>query len=222
MTQGNTRMLLLSQAYANNTGDLVAFIDESYASPSFGFPPASTFYLATAYVIPVKDLNARRSDLPTVIDGNFWHSTEAHQSEGGRAKIARLINYIADGDETIIVAAKKPIDVKDSDGEIARQLCLTELLSALSHGRSCDPVALAILEERKFNSQKNADQRTVTAARTSGQIDRHMRVLPTSPSTEWLLWLPDVVSFALYQQFAGRSNEYAGPISGRVQLIRVP
>lgn len=111
MTQGHPRMLLLSHAYANNTGDLVAFIDESYAAPSFGFALASTFYLATAYVIPVKDLDAMRSDLPGVIDGNFWPSTEAHQSEGGREKIARLINYIANGDETIIVAAMKPIDI---------------------------------------------------------------------------------------------------------------
>lgn len=221
VTQAEVRELLLSQAYANNTGDVVAFIDESYLAPSFGFPGATTFYLAAAYVIPIEDLDTIRSDLPGVVDSTFWHSTEAHQSEVGRERIAHLISYIAEGDETIIVAAKNPIDASDGDGEIARQQCLTELLSVLSSGLVCDPVSLAILEERKFGSQKAADQKTITLARAGGHIDRHMRVLPTSPSAERLLWLPDVVAFALYRQWAGAQGDYVGPISDRVRLIEV-
>lgn len=221
MTQAEVRKQLLSQAYANNTGGVVAYIDESYLAPSFAFSGASAFYLATAYVIPTEDLDAIRSDLPGVIGGSFWHSTEAHQSEAGREKIVRLIDYIAEGDERVIVAVKKPINDTDGDGERARQQCLTELLSALSRGLACDPVSLAILEERKFSNQKAADQKTISLARSDTKIDRHMRVLPTSPSAERLLWLPDVVSYAFYRQWAGLQSNYAEPLTGRVTLIEV-
>ncbi len=221
MTLKEARELLLSQAYANNTGNVVAFIDESYAAPSSGYPVATTFYLATAYIVPIIDLDAMRSELPDITGSTFWHSTEAHQTEDGRENISRLIDYIVEGDETIIVAAKSPIDVEDGDGEQSRQQCLTELLSTLSNGRLCDPVALAILEERKYNSQKNADEKTISVARKTERIDRHMRVLPASPSAERLLWLPDVVSFALYQEFAKNERDYSEPISDRVRLIEV-
>lgn len=221
MNEKDTRQRLLDKAYAENTGGLVAYIDESYQAPSFGFP-TTPFYVATAYLIPVSDLDLIRSDLPHVTESTYWHSTQSHQTADGQERIRNLIKYISEGSETIIVAVKNPIPPDDPDGERARRECLTELLSALSTGQFCEPVVLAILEERKLGAQRNADARTVTLARNSGRIARNMRALTTSPSVERLLWLPDVVSFALYRQNAGHHDDYAKPLARHVRIITVP
>ena len=46
-------------------------------------------------------------------------------------------------------------------------------------------------------------------ARSDGLLPRSMHVMPTSPTYERLLWLPDVVSFALYQSMSNVRQDYA-------------
>ncbi|MCW3038314.1 MAG: hypothetical protein JWM31_219, partial [Solirubrobacterales bacterium] len=81
------------------------------------------------------------------------------------------------------------------------------------------PVALVIFEERRHMSQRNADERTIKEARRADEIPRSMSVRPASPSDERLLWLPDLVSFALYQRQARTGHNYAEAFYDRVVFI---
>jgi len=61
MSVGEVKRKQLANAYANNTGGCVAFVDESYLAPAFDVrTPVEAFYLMTAYVIPVGDLDGMR------------------------------------------------------------------------------------------------------------------------------------------------------------------
>jgi hypothetical protein len=207
----------LTSAYDNDRGNVVAYIDETYLAPSRMLGPVP-FYYATAFVIEKRDQQPMRDDLVAIVGKEFWHTTQAHQSEEGRAKIRELADYIGEGTDAIVVAKKCPVDVFDRDAERARAECMTSLLSALSCGAHCETVSLAIFEERKFMPQRNADESTIKAARRGGLIDRNMRVLPTSPTYERLLWLPDVVSFALYQQATNSGHDYLTPYRGNIKF----
>jgi hypothetical protein len=219
--QNSVRRDLLARAYANNQGSCVAFIDESYHAPGFAFRAAGgPFYIMAAYVVPVDDLEAMRGDVEAVVGGTYWHSTESHMTDEGQEAIRGFTGYIGEGREPVIVTLRRPIEESDTDGEIARAACLRALLEVLAGGLHCDPISLAIFEERKFATQKNADEMTIKGARSDGIIPRHMHVMPASPSFERLLWLPDVASFALYQHHAGVRSDYALPFHARVIEIR--
>lgn len=213
---------LLRRAYASNHSSHVAFIDESYLAPSRG-EPQTPFYIATAYIAPCEDHADIRADLLDIVGGDFWHSTEAHRSEEGRRTVALLCDYIAEGSssEHIVIAIKKPILPSDHDGEVARAQCLTDLLAALHAGTIAPAVSLVLFEERKFQTQMNADVRTISAARAAGLIGRHTVVFQASPSYETMLWLPDVVSFAVYQQRIGSNANYLSAFEERVQYLTV-
>lgn len=216
-----TKQMIVANAYLNDGGEAVAFIDESYLAPSFEIASKSSpFYLMTAYVIPRADLASMRSDLEEDF-GSFWHSTQEHRSGEGRERIRAFATYVGGGDEAIIVSLLCPVDEADGDAEGARAKCFSELLSALSSGEHCPRVTLAVFEERKFMNQRAADGATVKAAYRDGVIPRGFRVLPTSPSIEPLLWLPDVVSFALYQRQARTGFDYANAFEARVIELRV-
>ncbi|PPF34401.1 hypothetical protein [Rathayibacter sp. AY1A3] len=213
---------LLRRAYASNHNSHVAFIDESYLAPSRG-EPQTPFYIATAYIAPCEDHADIRADLLALVGGNFWHTTEAHRSEEGRLTVAQLCDYIAEGgnSEHIVVAIKKPILPSDPDGEVARAQCLTDLLAALHSGTFAPAVSLILFEERKFQTQMNADVRTISAARAAGLIGRNTTVFQASPSYETILWLPDVVSFAAYQRHIGSDADYLSTFEERVQYLTV-
>lgn len=220
MTAADVKRTQLQNAYANNRGAAVAFIDESYLGPSFDVQtPVTAFYLMTAYVIPVDLIEPMRGDLPEVVDANYWHSTNEHRDEAGRERIREFTRYVGEGDEAVVVALQRPIEPTDTNGETARRACWQALLPALASGEHCDPISLAIFEERKYQSQRNADEMSVKQLRRDGLIPRTMQVLATSPSYERLLWLPDVVSFALYQSYGAARYDYAEPFVQRVVVI---
>jgi hypothetical protein len=175
----------------------------------------------SAYVIPVADLDPLREDLLDLVGAAYWHSTEAHMTADGQAKLLELAEYVGAGDEPVIVAARQPIDSDDVNGERARAECLTALLGALASGEFCEPTSLVVFEERKFASQRNADERTIKAARAANLIPRNMQVLPSSPTYEKLLWLPDIVCFALYQSMSRKGRAYVSPFEKRIQIIMV-
>lgn len=217
MTIAEAKKSLLRHAYENNRGTSVAFIDESYLAPSFEISARTRpFYLMTAYVIPVDELEVMRDELPEIVGAKYWHSTNSHRDAIGREQILKFTRYVGDGNEPLIVALQRPIAPEDSDGELARRDCWQALLPALSGGQHCDPVSLAIFEERKFQSQRNADEMSIKHTRNADLIPRTMQVHPSSPTYEPLLWLPDVVSFALYQSYSAVRADYAEPFAGRV------
>jgi hypothetical protein len=207
------RSAILREAYRNNGSQAVAFVDESYLatdSPVGGRP----FYLMVAYVVPVADLETMREDLPSVVQSDFWHSTQAFQSEEGRARLSEFAEYVGAGTEPIVVSVE--VDTEGMKEDAAREACFTRLLQALASGEVCEAVSLVVIEERKYRSQRNFDEVIVSRARSSGAIPRTLRVLPMSPSVEKLLWLPDLVAYALYHHRTRRKTSLAAPFLARV------
>lgn len=214
---------LLQRAYAANQQSHVAFIDESYLPPSrqANQPP---FYLATAYIAPCSEHEGIRDDLTSIVGDGFWHTTDAHRRDELRPTITKLCQYIADGgnhDEHIVIVIKKPILPDDSDGESARTQCLIELFAALHSGTVAPAVSLIVFEERKFQTQQNADTRTIKLARDSGRVGRNTRIFPASPSYERLLWMPDVISLAVYQRHTIDRHGYLAEFEDRVHYLTV-
>lgn len=211
------RSAVLREAYRSSGSSAVAFVDESYLGPDFAVD-GRPFYLMVAYVVPKDDLELMRDDLPSVVGSGFWHSTQAYQSEEGRVRLAEFADYIGDGTEPIVVSVE--VDTRGMSEDAAREACFTRLLKALASGEVCEAVSLVVTEERKFMSQRNHDEAIVKRARLSGAIPRTLRVLPISPSVEKLLWLPDLVAYALNHQRTGRETSLAAPFLSRVIEIQ--
>lgn len=214
------RFAHLSEAYRNNAGTHVAFVDESYLAPGFaGGAQTSPFYVMTAYVIPVPDLDIMRRDIIDISGRRFWHSTQAHQSRDGREKLRELTRYIGEGTEPLVVSVLLETFGALFDAENAREACFCRLLDSLARGEHCAPVSLVVFEERKHQTDRNFDARIVSRARAQGLVPRSMHVMPMSPSVEPLLWLPDVVSFAVNHQLSARQLAYVRPFVERLIMI---
>jgi len=82
-----------------------------------------------------------------------------------------------------------------------------------------EPISLVIFEERKHQSDRNFDAQIIARARTASRISRSLHVMPMSPSVEPLLWLPDVVSFAVNHWLSGRERSYIKPFENRITTI---
>lgn len=213
---------IVASAHAANQGTNVAYLDESYLAPAVNVGgPATYFYLMTAYVVPCADLDGMRRDIRELVGGSYWHTAEESRSPGGRHRIQGFAEYVGEGSEAIVVSLQVPILHSDPDGEAARSDCFVALLEALSSGSLCDGVELAIFEERRHQKQRGADSRTLTEGRKAGRIPRSMRVVPASPATDHLLWLPDLASYALYQRQLGRRLELSAPFIERVRVVEV-
>jgi hypothetical protein len=158
------------------------------------------FYAVTAFVVPAKDQENIRRDLLEIVGAPYWHSTNANQSEEGRAKLEELAAYIAEGTEPIIISSQMPVDADDVGSERARAACLTTLTASLHQGNHCDPVRLFVLERRQDLKRRNRDSYTFTQARKSGTLSESTQTLQVSPTHERLLWLPDIVSYAYYRK----------------------
>lgn len=214
------RLGLLTEAYRNNAGSHIAFVDESYLTPGFAvdttIPP---FYVMTAYVIPVTELDIMREDIVELSGRRFWHSTEAYRSEDGREKLRSFTRYIGDGSEPLIVSVQLDVSASDFEADRSREACFRRLLQALAMGEHCDPISLVVFEERKHQSDRNFDARIISRARSEGLIPRTIRVMPMSPAVEPLLWLADVVSFAVNHELSARERSFLKPFAERLITI---
>jgi hypothetical protein len=206
----------LANAYANNGGRPVAFVDETTMPEAMlkAFEPdhpayVIPFYAATAFVVPAEDLQNIRHDLLEIVGAPYWHSTKANQTEEGREKLEELAAYIAEGTEPLIISSQTPVEADDVGSEKARAACLTTLASSLHDGRHCDPVRLFVIERRQDLKRRNRDRYTFTQARKSGLLSEGTETLQVSPTHERLLWVPDIVSYAYYRKVgAGQPGLY--------------
>jgi hypothetical protein len=212
---------LLAERYRRNGDKLVAFVDESYRSREQQ-KNESPFYIATAVVIHPRDHEIMRKELIGVADAGYWHSTQAFQSDEGKAKFMALIDYVVDGIEPIIIAVQAEVDAKDDNLEEARLDCMTALACDLTSGAVHDPVELIVVEERHDNASRKRDEFIFAQARQQNLIPRATTAFQASPSYEKLLWIPDVVSYALYRNMAENEPEMYDSVSRRVRTIDVP
>ena len=214
----DTKRQLLTRAYQDCKSTHVAFVDESAVVPNIA--TGHSYYFACAYVAPVILHQSIREALIDIAGGDYWHTSEAHRDESQRATIHDLCKYIGEGadDEGVLIAARRPIRHDDPDGELAREACLSVLLSALHAGEAFGPVALTVLEERRRTSQRNRDESTIKRLRTSDSIGR-IQTHFTTPSIEPLLWVPDFVAFAQGLRERRMDFDYIDHCADKVRIL---
>ena len=216
-----TRRRLLSESYRRLRPDAhVAFVDESYVVPEVAHG-AHTFYIATAYVSPVRLHQPVRDDLGSIVGGSYWHTSEAHAA-GDAETIHELCRYLAaaEEDEAFLLAVQSPIEDAPGGDELAREACLTALLGNLHEGQLTPRPSLVVAEERRHQGQRARDLRTIKTMRQA-QVIGQMQVTFTSPSVEPLLWVPDIVAFAQSHLERGSDAGYAVPLAPLLRVVPV-
>jgi hypothetical protein len=207
-TSDETARKLLEGFYSRQRG-LVAFLDESYwVSEKQG---QSSFYLFSAALIRVLELPNARNQLIDAAGESYWHTTEVAR----RKQFARLSDVLGSAKEVsqIFVIAVN-IDFDKSDLELARKETLVQLAS---HLLKCG-VNLAIFETRNTRKRKNADAATLSKATAAGFL-QGIRLVQVSPSVEPLLWIPDLVSWALRQELIGTHRGWFEPLMSKSLTI---
>lgn len=210
---------MVLDAYARATGP-VAYLDESYQAPddTTGRP---TFYIFTAVLVDLKDVDALRSGLVERAGSSYWHTSEALKSDQGRAQTRDLLDYLAKGVEPCVIAHRVRVDPDDHDAEGSRQACYQALAVNLAKGRPgvWDPVKLLVLEERNQRNLINKDQANHKELVSEQLIPRNTRLLQTSPAHEQLLWLPDLVASAFRRTITHTDRTLYRVIEGQVHFV---
>lgn len=197
MQKNAAKRAIVENAYRHSRGP-VAFLDESYQVPDPVIAPAETFYIFTAVIVTFDQMAELRDGLAEIAESTWWHTTKALLEEDGRAKTREMLEFLAEGHETCIIAFQVPVDEQDHDGEAARRACYRGLAVALAAGykNAWAPVDLFVLEERNQNNFRSKDKLNHKELIAEKQIPQPTRLLQTSPAAERLLWLPDLVSSA--------------------------
>ena len=206
-------LAILAKAYQFNGDRPVAYLDETYEER----PGSSTFYVMTAAVLQADQRDLVREDVTRIVGRPYWHTTDALQSDEGRAKASELLQYLGDpdGTEVCLISRRSPIEPEDSSGELARADCLTRLLKHLNDpGCVTGPVDLFVLETRLTRQMGNIDARTRSEAIKSGAVAPSVKLFQTSPAVEPLLWLPDLVCSAYRQLITGRRGDLYDMVAG--------
>ncbi len=198
----------LAQAYQTNGERPVAYLDESYSTDR---AHEQRFYLLTAVVVQANQRDLVREGLIEIVGDTWWHTTQKRQSHEGRQQIEELLGYLADpeGTERAIVSCQMTIADGDRTGEDARRKTLTRLLEYLNKDEAnLGVIELFVLEERRESTQRNQDAKTKKLALEAGHISPSARLFQVSPSTESLLWLPDLVANVYRQAILGHPEEF--------------
>lgn len=210
----------VDDAYQRTRGP-VAFLDESYQAPSD--PQRDAFYVMTAVVVAVKNMETIRTGLGAIADTNYWHTSEALKTDDGWAQTRELLGYLAEGIEPCVIAHRVTVDADDTHAEDARKHCYQALAVELATGRpgDWDVVDLLVLEERNQRNLKNKDQANHKQLVSAGRVPRHTRLLQTSPSCERLLWLPDLAASAYRRTITHDDRTLFDVIKDQVHFVTV-
>lgn len=194
--------------YARHHG-FVGFIDESYrASTVEEFP----FYTVTATVIHVDDLGDFRRDYLNVVGGYWWHTTDVNKN-GEHERIKEFIAVLAEHKSQIVVSVQ--VEILDDDLEHARRECLIQAVTKLAT-MDCN---LIVYERREDKRTRNADEALFSRAKRDGFIPRNIRVFAGSPSSENLLWGPDLAGWAMRRFVAMNEVAWVEPLLQNFEVI---
>jgi len=197
----------------------VAYIDETYnVDPAH----SSRYYTLTAVLVQASSLDIVRSGIREIAENGYWHTSDELRTASGRSRALEMLKFLADpaGSEACVVSHTQQIDLQDDDGENARRGCLKTLLAHI-----CDEklpggsVGAIVLEERREQRQRNIDATTKREAAKDRLIPARTRFLQTSPGSENLLWLPDLVCSAHRQLVARKNSAFFDVIAGIATTI---
>ena len=170
------------------------YIDETYNRQ--GDDKRPPYYIIGGALIQAKHLAATRKDLREIVDGDYWHTTEALQTANGRKTAKQLLQYCADVDDTYLISHQASI--KQGTTEQARRSCMKALL------RRCQQdfpmLKVVVVEARQTNRDNNIDRITLRELKKEENFPQATPLLAVSPAEELLLWLPDLVAMAYRRQ----------------------
>ncbi|WP_315185760.1 DUF3800 domain-containing protein [Corynebacterium durum] len=170
------------------------YIDETYNRQ--GDDKRPPYYIIGGALIQAKHLDATRKDLREIVDGDYWHTTEALQTANGRKTAKQLLQYCADVDDTYFISHQASI--KQGTMEQARRSCMKALL------RRCQQdfpmLKVVVVEARQTNRDNNIDRITLRELKKEENFPQATPLLAVSPAEELLLWLPDLVAMAYRRQ----------------------
>ena len=184
--------------------DYALYIDETYNKQ--GDDKRQPYYIIGGALIQARYLDATRKDLREIVDGDYWHATEALQTANGRKTTEQLLQYCADVDDTYFISHQASI--KQGTMEQARRSCMKALL------RRCQqefPMPKTIVvESRQKHREDNMDHEMLRELKKEKNFPRNTRLLTVSPAQESLLWLPDLVAMAYRRQLthADETSKY--------------
>lgn len=200
----------------------VAFVDESYLSPGYiaeqKLPGLDPFYLLTAVVIYPENFVQIRRELREIVGGNFFHATQYGQDAEGSDVPSKMAEYLVAGREVAVISLLVP--AIDADEMVySRTRCYRALLKELYEGSHHDPVRLVVGEKLHEQHLNNWDRRILSDAKEDKVVGRDMSLLLASPYAERLLWLPDLVSNAMYRNLAGTDRSKFSILEPCLQII---
>ena len=170
------------------------YIDETYNRQ--GDDKRPPYYIIGGALIQAKHLDATRKDLREIVDGDYWHTTEALQTANGRKTAKQLLQYCANVDDTYFISHQASI--KQGTMEQARRSCMKALL------RRCQQefpmLKVVVVEARQTNRDNNIDRITLRELKKEENVPQATPLLAVSPAEELLLWLPDLVAMAYRRQ----------------------
>lgn len=224
---------VMEEAYERSGPHPVAFVDETYstmreAKTASGRaqvqPDELSFYVMSAVVVTAKDRDGLRADLDDRVPAAYWHTSEMLRSTEGTAQALELLTCLDAGHEACVIVHQTAVNADDTNGEIARQACFARLLESLFYA-DCgthEPVRLVVMEERPARWQNRNDWRTRAKLIEEQRIDGTLRLVTTSPRTDHLLWLPDLVCSAYRQKLLRRRTELFAEVSRLSTVVAMP
>lgn len=179
--------------------ELVAYVDESVC-----FQASGGIYIVAAAVIADARLREVRETLRLLLRPPFApaSATKLHYRDLTAASRRKAAGVVRDAHIDHLVAVGAPLNPRKQ--ERARRHCLERLLMELDAWG-----AHRVYLESRLKTQNRLDARLIAAAHAKGYISRQLWMDHQLPSTEPLLWIPDIVAGAVGDAHLGSPDTFA-------------
>ena len=168
------------------------YIDETYTSPDDPLHENS-FYALTAVQFKASELDVIRADLRDIVDGDYFHSTEALRTNGGQRVFEEMLKYFSDNREPSFITCNINL-APDDDLVQARRRCLKNLVE--KYIAEVPLLRGLIFEARHERKDNNRDRSFLKHLRKEGLLTNEVGAAWVSPQDERLLWAPDAMCMA--------------------------
>ncbi|MEO7146604.1 MAG: hypothetical protein ABIX09_01795 [Terrimesophilobacter sp.] len=182
---------------------VIAYLDEAYETQR----GRKHFYIMSALIIQGADRDRLRTDFINLVGGNFWHTTSSYGSAVGRQTVKEFVAFLAQDNSTLLCVVDVDLD-RFNDAEAARRHCFSAISTILDQAHRVD---LIVFERRRAGVEENADNATVHALQRKHST-RDIRFHPGTPTSEPLLWGPDVVASVFRRRLALGNSRWFEPI----------
>ena len=168
------------------------YFDETYTSPSDPLHENS-FYALTAVQFKASELDVIRADLRDIVDGDYFHSTEALRTYEGQRIFEEMLKYFSDNREPTFITCNINL-APGEDLEQARRRCLKTLIE--KYVPEVPLLRGLIFEARHERKDNNRDRSFLKYLRKEGLLNHEIGAAWVSPQDERLLWAPDAMCMA--------------------------